>query len=137
MPVIFQHRIYRSDLRLNPSVTYVFGDNVARKGFGGQAAEMRGEPNSIGIVTKWIPTMRDEAFFYDHQKERIILLIRSDMEQVNKLISDGKIVVIPSDGLGSGLSRLNQTAPLILSFIEEWLNDLRMMTAFYSTHTKG
>lgn len=45
----------------------LFGDNLERRGFGGQAASMRGEPNAIGIPTKKSPTYKDEAFFSDDE----------------------------------------------------------------------
>lgn len=38
MPIIYQSRIYRADLRANPSVLYVFGDNPQRVGFSGLGA---------------------------------------------------------------------------------------------------
>lgn len=40
MIVIKQFRIYRKDIQANPHILYIFGDNLDRKGFGGQAAEM-------------------------------------------------------------------------------------------------
>ena len=55
MPVIFQKFIYRADLQNNPDVLYVFGDNLVRKGRGGQAKEMRGHPNAVGVATKNTP----------------------------------------------------------------------------------
>jgi hypothetical protein len=53
--IIYQKYIKREDLRANPTVLYVFGDNEARTGLGGQAKEMRGEPNAVGIATKASP----------------------------------------------------------------------------------
>jgi hypothetical protein len=47
--------IYRRDLRANPESLYLFGDNTKRVGIGGQAREMRGEPNAVGIATKNAP----------------------------------------------------------------------------------
>ncbi|MEC7290450.1 MAG: hypothetical protein VXW22_10215, partial [Pseudomonadota bacterium] len=55
MIILRQHRIYRQDLRANPGTIYVFGDNTERVGLGGQAKEMRGEPNARGIATLWSP----------------------------------------------------------------------------------
>lgn len=46
MPVIYQHRIYRLDLKSNPNITYIFGDNLTKSGLGGQVAEMLGAPSS-------------------------------------------------------------------------------------------
>ena len=44
---------------------YVFGDNMERRGLGGQAGVMRGEPNAIGVPTKWSPSNRPDAYFTD------------------------------------------------------------------------
>lgn len=52
MIVLHQKFIFREDLQANPDVYYLFGDNVERRGLGGQAKEMRGEPNAIGVATK-------------------------------------------------------------------------------------
>ena len=65
--VIYQHRIYRSDLVENRECFYVFGDNLRREGLGGQAGEMRGEPNAIGVATKHAPGMDDDDF-WTHQE---------------------------------------------------------------------
>ncbi len=51
--------ITREIVRDNPKKIFVFGDNDERDGFGGQAGQMRGEKNSIGIQQRknqqWIP----------------------------------------------------------------------------------
>ena len=65
MPLIRQKWITRDDLKSNRNQIYVFGDNMIREGYGGQAAAMRGEPNSFGIPTKWLPTNDTKAFFTD------------------------------------------------------------------------
>lgn len=66
MIILRQTRIYRADLAMNPKVLYVFGDNLERKGFGGQAYEMRGEPNAFGIATKRLAShyFPDSYFFW-------------------------------------------------------------------------
>ncbi len=40
-------------------------DSVQRHGLAGQAKEMRGEPNAIGVATKWAPSTNPKAFFDD------------------------------------------------------------------------
>ncbi len=51
--IVFLDWITRDMVRAEPDARFVFGDNVEREGFGGQAAAMRGEPNAIGVATKW------------------------------------------------------------------------------------
>ncbi len=114
MPVRFQKWITRQDLRNNPEVYYVFGDNVMRIGMGGQAKEMRGEPNAIGVVTKWNPSMDEDAFFYDHDhmnQSPHIPHISADLRIIMEKYRLGNTIVFPSDGLGTGLSMLPTKAP--------------------------
>lgn len=117
MPIVYQKWITRSDLRNNPDKVYVFGDNVARIGLGGQAKEMRGEPNAFGFPTKWRPLMSYDAFFNDSQPDA-----RAEVSKaicyVGALVARyGKTVVVPSDGLGTGLSRLPEVAPQLYATI--------------------
>lgn len=114
---VYQSRIYRADLRANPMVSYVFGDNTLRQGMGGQAGEMRGEPNAIGIVTKWIPSNDEESFFSDKDYDEIVALIDDDYRMVSTRHVRGEVVVIPLDGIGTGLSDLPARAPRIYSHL--------------------
>ena len=118
MPVERQEWITREDLRANPDKVYVFGDNVERRGYGGQAKEMRGEPNAIGVVTKWAPSMDPKAFFDDTAACR--MLVERDLLVVQQALDRGRTVVVPADGIGTGLSRLTRYAPSLDAFIEEW-----------------
>lgn len=121
MPVIEQSRIYRADLRANPNVIYVFGDNVRRVGYGGQAGQMRDEPNAIGVATKWTPSMNEEAFFNDQEFDKIKAIIKSDLVPVVKAALEGKVIVLPLDGLGTGLSELPGRAPKVFKFLQQEL----------------
>ena len=124
MPLVFQKWITRDDLRNNPEHMYVFGDNVLRKGLRGQAKEMRGEPNAIGIPTKWEPTLRPEAFFKDSQFNDIRIHIEPDYNRVLDALQAGKTVVWPEDGIGTGLSRIPKTAPAL------WNEMTKILTRF-------
>lgn len=121
MPIIFQHRIYRIDLQANPNVLYVFGDNLLREGMGGQAGEMRGEPNAVGWPTKRKPTMSEDAFFTDSDEDFIDVwnAVENDIDRIIKHLIDGGILVVPSDGIGTGLSQLPERAPEMHKKIEE------------------
>jgi hypothetical protein len=121
MPIIYQKFIRRVDLRQNPDRRYVFGDNVLRVGFGGQAKEMRGEPNAIGVVTKLAPSMLLNAFFDDSTKCKE--LVQADLNRVQDALNRGLTVVVPSDGIGTGLSRLPDVAPNLNKFIQEWFKE--------------
>lgn len=125
MPLIYQKLILRRDLQDNPDRHYIFGDNVERRGYGGQAAEMRGEPNAIGIPTKWFPKMIPKAFFWDHQRTQIEEILEPEYSQIHTLLEAGKTVVWPEDGIGTGLSRLPVYAPKL------WVEMERIRTEIF------
>jgi hypothetical protein len=116
--IIWQKWIFRSDLKDNPEILYLFGDNHQRQGYGGQAKEMRDEPNAVGIRTKWMPSMDPAAFFSDNELDVCMEMINKDFAPVFERVQKGGLVVIPSDGLGTGLSELPKRAPTL----NRWLN---------------
>jgi hypothetical protein len=124
MPVLYQQMIYRSDLERNPDAYYLFGDNDRRSGRAGQAGEMRGEDNAIGVRTKWAPDNREASFFSDKDAEEIMVMITEDLAELHDHLRDGGIVVIPADGLGTGLSQLPERAPQVNAFLEDALQQL-------------
>lgn len=118
MPFIKQHRIYRQDLRNNPSVIYVFGDNEERVGTGGQAAEMRGEPNAFGIPTKKTPGHNPEDYWSEEDISRQLEILEQHFQWLLNLLHQGRTVVWPSDGIGTGLSNWHQNFPSGIAYIE-------------------
>lgn len=103
--IIYQWRIHRTDLQLNPGVTYVFGDNMARYGLGGQAKEMRGEPNAFGIATLWRPGVPFEVTDF------LVAMMewRQKARYLKDLIDAGRTVVFPAEGIGTGFAFMNAT----------------------------
>lgn len=124
MPVIFQKFIYRADLRANPDVLYIFGDNLHRKGLGGQAKEMRGEPNAVGIATKAEPSQLPNSFFSDEDFDLFEKHYFEDIGRILMHLDNDGVVIVPLDGLGTGLSELPTRAPLINKFIIESIEQL-------------
>ena len=115
--IVYQSRIYRADLWANPDVLYVFGDNVLRRGLGGQAKEMRGEPNAVGVATKWSPGNHPLDYFDDYLYDKCTHIIRTDWEKAVNHDWNGGVVVVPLDGIGTGLSELPTRAPKIYDYI--------------------
>ena len=72
----FRDWITRDMLRSEPRKIFLFGDNLARWGLGGQAKEMRGEPNAHGITTKRFPGIDHKDFFSD-QPDRVSIIDHS------------------------------------------------------------
>ncbi|PAL23576.1 hypothetical protein [Sphingopyxis sp. GW247-27LB] len=108
--------VTRDMLRAEPGARFVFGDNCQRVGMGGQAAAMRGEPNAIGIATKFAPGMGDGDFYH----EGSIAALQSvtfDLSLVSAALVRGLTVYVPRDGLGTGLSQLPQRAPSLMNLI--------------------
>lgn len=124
MPIIRQKFIRRADLRANPQRLYVFGDNAVRKGTAGQAGEMRGEPNAIGVVTKWRPSMDIDAFFRDIDFDSVTARMAADLQPIQDALAAGKTVVIPADGLGTGLAQLPQRAPRIYAWLTAAIREM-------------
>jgi len=115
--IIFKEFITRNYIKLNTSKYFVFGDNDMRIGFGGQAKEIRGEPNSIGIRVKKGPGIEPSCYYYDSEYEDNIKKIEEDFQVVEKLLKQGRTVVFPSAGIGTGLGKLKDNAPKTLKYI--------------------
>lgn len=114
----------RNKIQENPDKVYLFGDNDARVGLGGQADACRGLPNTIGIATKKLPTMAEEAFYTDDELSINKAKVDKDMAKALEALLEGKTIAIPKDGFGSGSSELPTRAPKTLRYIERWIEVL-------------
>jgi hypothetical protein len=108
--IIYQYHIARADLVANPKLTYVFGDNVARHGYAGQAAACRNMPNAHGIATLWEPG----NYFNDKNYQKITTIL---MQDIDALVALKTNIVFPVDGIGTGLARMQQEAPACYDFM--------------------
>ena len=95
----------------NQEKIFVFGDNMARKGKGGQAI-IRGCPNAFGVATKRYPSMNEDAFFSDQPDEFDVVM--NDLRQLYKL-SKSHTVVFPVGGIGTGLAQMEKRSFAIWS----------------------
>lgn len=95
--------------RAQPDHIFVYGDNLAGWGKGGQAV-IRSEPNAFGIPTKRYPTMKPGAFFTDQQCEREHVL-----KALRELYSIGRrrTIVFPVKGIGTGMAKMAENSPLL------------------------
>lgn len=118
--------ITRATLRANPQTVFLFGDNMAGLGLGGQAREMRGEPNAVGVPTKWYPGRSTKDYFTDDDlKNRDVWhAINGAFERARIALERGHDVVIPTAGIGSGLAELPTRAPKLHAMIEKALQSL-------------
>lgn len=118
--IILKDFITRKDLADNKDKIFLFGDNDLRIGFGGQAKQMRGEKNSIGIRTKKAPSMGTDSFYTDDELEENIKKIDEDFLKIPK----DKDIVIPSGGIGTGLAMLNIKAPKTFEYLQNKIKKL-------------
>ncbi len=107
-------------LRENPDKVYLFGDNLEGKGKGGQAV-VRDEPNAIGIPTKKAPRRDAGAYFNDADLQAN----KDAIDEAFNKIPDEATVVIPKDGLGTGLADLANKAPKTFKYLQEKLAELQ------------
>lgn len=114
----YRKYITRKQLQKEPEKLFVFGDNLIRRGFGGQAKEMRGEPNAVGIPTKKLPLMTPNAFF---TYEDMPIFLEHVKENEERLRNFKGVIVWPWYGVGTGRARLRTKA----FSIYEYINNLR------------
>lgn len=108
MPVKYIKWFTRESLQAEPMERFVFGDNCARVGYGGQAAACRGEPNAIGVATLYAP-----GDFYRPDDPRALLIVASDLHRVAMALNEDRTVYAPVDGLGTGLAQLPKHSPAL------------------------
>lgn len=113
-------RYSRELIKEHHDTIFVFGDNLFRIGLGGQAAAARYEPNSLGIVTKVDP----EVCYYENDLERWIEHSNNDFRLLREFVMADKDVVLPVDGIGTGLADLKNKAPAILDIIDSNFDEL-------------
>jgi hypothetical protein len=121
--------IARSDVRSRPDARFVFGDNMERRGFRGQAKEMRGEPNAVGVPTKWKPDRAPASYFSDSDFDKVRVAIDSAFRLLRDACNGGADIVIPADGIGTGLADLPNRAPRIHRYIEKHIAALEAASA--------
>lgn len=109
--------ITRDMLMAERATLFVFGDNLARWGKGGQAAAMRDEPNAVGLPTKRSPY----AFLTDRDLGSIKEATKRDIKRLEFQLIGGGVVVWPAAGIGTGRAELAARAPAVLVFYEALL----------------
>lgn len=117
-----------ADVQANPDKIYVFGDNVIEKGKGGQAI-IRDEENAFGIPTKVLPDTTPNSYFSDNKYEANISQIDRAIEKIK---NDGRPIVFPKDGLGTGLAKLKEKAPQTYAYLKQ-----RLLEEFGFDNDKG
>lgn len=119
MPVIVQKEWFtKEQIQKDRDILYLFGDNVQRVGKGGQAKVCRDEPNCIGVATKLAPTYQESDYMSDDKLAYNIATISRDFLPIIFHLQKGKTVVFPADGIGTGIAKLPEKAPLTYAYIQ-------------------
>lgn len=117
----------RRDIQLNPGILFVFGGNFRRKGFGGQAKEARDEPNAVEIATKIKPSMDKSAFLSDDLLDDWLEFNADAFMRIGEALEQGRVVVFPIGGLGTGLAELETRAPAIWRRLQGFIEKLEKL----------
>lgn len=120
MTLLYIKKYTRTYIQLHPDWLFVFGDNFLREGFGGQAKEARDEPNAVGIATKRKPTMEPDAFLTNDDLPRWQAEEHRALTALWDKAKQGRTIIWPLDGIGTGLSRLEKKAPDIWDELEQF-----------------
>ena len=115
------HYITKNEIQQSYYTIYVFGDNLERKGLGGQASIARPFVTcgkAIGIPTKRKPTMEPDAFFSDKNDE-IEAVNQSFLEIESKQNQGYHIIFFPN--IGAGLAELSRRSPKIHALIQQFI----------------
>ena len=119
--VIVEH--YTPELvRQYPNYAFLFGDNEKRSGTGGQAV-IRNEPNAIGVRTK--KSARPNIYWSDKHKDSSVKMMSEDFLRAFNGGYDA--IVIPSNGLGTGLAKLKEKAPQTFKWLASFVNELKRL----------
>jgi hypothetical protein len=133
MLIEYRDWITRWDLKNEPDTIFLFGDNIEKHGYGGQAKEMRGEPNAVGIPTKFLASHDENAYFTDDEYEYNIRKIDEAFETIPK---NANKIVIPKSGLGTGLAELNIRAPRTFAYLQNKIKGLVKKSDTYTEQLK-
>ncbi|MFC4236413.1 hypothetical protein ACFOY8_14505 [Thalassospira xianhensis] len=128
MPVEYRDLYTRDMARAEPDTLFVFGDNMLRKGYKGQAAALRGEPNAVGIPTKNWPSSKDGAYLCNADFDRWKKASMNDWRRLFRHAKQGGTIVWPSGGIGTGYARLSACAPDIAASIGRNLEALENLS---------
>jgi hypothetical protein len=121
--VLIEQSFYSTDmLRSNPEKIYVFGDDVQSYGKTRHSIILD-EPNAFGVATKLKYRDSIDSYFTDDSEEHW-LIIQQDLEGLLVFQLEGKDIVFPAGGLGTGLSRMSEFCPSLFARMNKVLLDV-------------
>lgn len=119
MPLKFVEHYTREEVAAQRDVLFVFGDNFAQTGKGGQAV-IRDEPNAVGIATKRLPKRSEDAYLTDGDYDEWNRRSADGYARIEAHLENGGVVVWPI-GIGMGRAELPGRAGRIYSHLAGWV----------------
>ncbi|SRR6266481_6947072 len=126
MPIKEMKLYTREHIQNNKTIIFVFGDNLERRGLGGQAAACRGESNTIGIPTKHSPQRYTAAYFTDEDYDTVKPTLDEEFSKIKGHLNLKRTIIFPEDGIGTGLAELPKRAPKIYNYIQYNIYQLKL-----------
>lgn len=113
--MILIKKFYTRDwIQANSSKLVVFGDNLDRDGYGGQAGAARGEPNAVGIPTlAGLGKPASNETYWLLRYYCMLAFLKLEWHMLT-----GGDIVWPKDGVGTGIANLPKNCPKLLKYIE-------------------
>ena len=121
----FTDNISREYVQSHPDEIFVYSENYLREGYGEESKEMRGEPNTVGIVTRKKSGTTEDSFFNDLEFEENKIKINEGIKEIISFIDEGKKINFPTQGIGTDSSQLKLRAPKTYEFLIQTLKALR------------
>lgn len=115
------------DTKKYSNYIFIYGDNDIHKGKGGQAI-IRDQKNAMGIPTKKLPNNNYNSFYNDDEYEQNKLKIKKAVIDILVKLKTNKQyigIILPKDGLGTGLSKLPSKAPRTYKYLLNIINKLK------------
>lgn len=105
---------------------FIFGDNNVGSGMGGQAC-IRYEKNAFGIPTKKEPSSGKNAYYTDDDFFENVSNINKAIKKIINKCKTGNYrgIFLPEDGLGTGIAKLDEKAPLTFKYLKLALISLK------------
>jgi len=111
----------RDQVARDTDSVYVFGDNsedaISCYVPSSTQAVIRSLPNTLGISTKRNRRWEHRSFFSDEDYELFMSYLETKIDILKFKLYEGKTIVFPQDGLGTGKAMLKEKAPLCWEYL--------------------
>jgi hypothetical protein len=118
----------RTEVSKQTNKIFLFGDNTEDRTItnyipSSTQAVIRGLPNAIGIDTKRNRRTSSDSYLSNNDFD----WFRKHVDtQIQKAKNSGKIIVLPSYGIGTGKAMLKEKAPKLFKYLQEVLDNLEI-----------